>query len=105
MWRGLSMKNMNFSRTWFLFIMSFLMILFSAQSSELIYAADAPSREQVYRNTPAGLDITDYMSYTEKYDTGTNNVVEIISKGSADYGNPVDIIQMMDEKGSSTQLS
>jgi len=99
------MKNMNFSRTWFLFIMSFLMILFSAQSSELIYAADTPSREQVYRNTPAGLDITDYMSYTEKYDTGTNNVVEIISKGSADYGNPVDIIQMMDEKGSSTQLS
>lgn len=72
-----------------------------------VQAATPPTTKEVYANAPKGMDLSDFIEKPNSYsgNTSANNQMKIIEKGDTTYGNPTDIIQMLDENGTKKQLS
>jgi len=80
--------------------MSFLALLIFALKAPSIQAA-VPTTKEVYDNTPAGMNLKDFLEIPSTYPyANINNSAQIIPKDSTAFENDVDIIQMLDANAS-----
>ncbi len=93
----------------FLLIMSFFMLFIINQGITVTNAAAEPSVDDVFKNTPAGLPLGQYME-SKDYPNPSGGTVKnyaTVYKAGSKYGNSSDFVQMLDGStdASDTQLS
>lgn len=90
-------------------IIMFLLPLFRATPVTSVMAASEPSKEEVYKHAPKGVNFNDFLTAPSSYSntkTGAANAFPSSNKiiRAEDSGNPSDIIQMLDADGIDKQI-
>lgn len=71
--------------------------------------AAAPTKEEVYKAAPEGIDVKEFLTLPEEYSRREGepfkNQATIIEKGNSTYNNPTEIIQMLDSGGDQNQIA
>lgn len=71
--------------------------------------AAAPTKEEVYKAAPEGIDVKEFLTLPEEYSRRESepfkNQATIIEKGNSTYKNPTEIIQMLDSGGDQNQIA
>jgi len=84
-------------------VMSFLALLIFSLQPNLVKAA--PSTEDVFGDTPSGMNLKDYLEIPSTYQySNLTNSAKIVPADGTDYKNQVDIIQMLDANGGDSQV-
>ncbi|KRK98939.1 hypothetical protein [Companilactobacillus futsaii] len=86
----------------------FVSFLFGFLEINNVLAA-APTKEEVYRAAPEGIDVKEFLTLPEEYSRKEGepfkNQATIIEKGNSTYNNPTEIIQMLDSGGEQNQIA